>query len=52
MINHLICIGIIIAAYWVAKNVICKVDYSQECDNAVREAQNIINQKFIPNESK
>lgn len=52
MTNHLICIGIIFAAYWVAKNVVCKVDYSTECDNAVKEAQSIINQKFISNESK
>ena len=47
MTNHLICIGVIFAAYWVAKNVICKADYPVECDNAVKEAQKIINQKFI-----
>lgn len=52
MTKHLICIGIIIVAYWVAKKVICKADYSRECDRAVKDAQDIINHKFLQHDNE
>lgn len=49
MISHIICISLLVLAYYMAK-ILVKAEYCSDCDNAVDEAQNIINQKFITNE--
>jgi len=50
MIQHLICISLLIIAYKAAKMLVKAESTSADCDNAVKEAQNLINQKFITNE--
>lgn len=45
MMSHLLCI-FALAVVFVAAKEICKPDYSVECDDAVKEAQRIINSKF------
>jgi len=47
MINNLLCIVLLIIIYKAAKMLVKAESASADCDNAVKEAQNIINQKFI-----
>lgn len=49
MISHILCILLFVLAYFMAK-ILVKAEYCPDCDNAVNEAQNIINQKFITHE--
>lgn len=43
--SHLLSISLLIAVFWLARRT-SKQDYSEECDVAVREVQEIINQKL------